>query len=317
MPRPTPKPSKRRPTPTPPTEDVKPLWLVKALIITVLVALLCGYLTLCVLFYQGQWQLVLHPTHAAPSSPAPVSPAPAETIHFGPDETAIPQLTGLWIPAYPGSRYAAITILYLRDGDGSLADSTASLATLHTLGANIFAFDYRGYGQSAATHPAQQTMTQDTATAWQYLITSRSIPARQIVPYGIGTGASLATQLAAIHSDVPAIILDSPRADLLDTVVKDPRSSLVPVRLLFHDRFPLAEPLSTLRTPKLLLSTDAAGQKIPPAFRTAADPKITAEFTTPSDPYYLQTLSRFLDQYLNLPPSTNLQLTPSSPPAQP
>jgi uncharacterized protein len=309
MPRPTPKPSKRRPAPAPPTEDVKPLWLVKALIITVLIALLCGYLTLCVLFYQGQWQLVLHPTHAAPTSPLP-----GETIHFGPDETAIPQLTGLWIPAYPGSRYAAITILYLRDGDGSLADSAANLATLHTLGANIFAFDYRGYGQSAATHPTQQNMLQDTATAWQYLITSRSIPVRQIIPYGIGTGASLATQLAATHSEVPAIILDSPRTDLLDIARKDPRSSLVPVRLLFHDRFPLAEPLSTLHTPKLLLSTDAAGQKIPLAFRTAANPKITAEFTAPSDPHYLQTISRFLDQYLNLPPSAIPQLTPATPP---
>ena len=310
MPRPAPKPPKRRPAQASSTEDINPLWLVKALAITLLVALLCGYLTLCVLFYQGQWQLVLHPTHGG----APTAPAPAETIHFGPDETAIPQLTGLWIPAYPGSRYAAITILYLRDGDGSLADSAAALATLHTLGANIFAFDYRGYGQSAATHPTQQNMLQDTATAWQYLITSRSISAHQIVPYGIGTGTSLATQLAATHSDVPAIILDSPRADLLDAVRKDPRSSLVPVHLLFHDRFPLAEPLSTLHTPKLLLSTDAAGQKIPPAFRTAADPKITAEFTALSDPHYLQTLSRFLDQYLNLPPSAIPQLTPATPP---
>jgi uncharacterized protein len=308
MPRSTPKSAKRRPTPASPTEVVNPRWLLKALGITLLIALLCGYLTLSMLFFQGQWQLVLHPTHPAPTSPVPVG-----TIHFGPDETAIPQLTGIWIPAPPGSRYATTTILYLRDGDGSLTDSADALANLQVLGANIFAFDYRGYGQSAGPHPTQQTMTQDAATAWQYLITSRSIPAHQIVPYGVGTGASLAAQLAATHPDVPAIILDSPRTDLLDTVLRDPRSSLVPVRLLFHDQFPLAQPLSTLSTPKLLLSTVTKDQKIPDAFRTAADPKATAEFTSTSDPHYIETLSRFLDQYLNLPPSAIPQLTPSGP----
>jgi uncharacterized protein len=307
MPRPTPKPAKHRPTPVAPLEDVSPIWLIKALAITFAVALLCGYLTLCFLFYQGQWQLVLHPTHA----PLTATP-PAEIIHFGPDQTAIPQLTGLWIPAPPGSRYAAVTILYLRDGDGSLAGSTSALATLRALGANIFAFDYRGYGQSAATHPTQQMMLQDTVTAWQYLSTSRSIPANRIVPYGIGTGASLAAQLATTYPDVPAIILDSPRTDLLDIALRDPRGSLVPVRLLFHDRFPLAEPLATFRTPKLLLSNAAATPKIPAAFQTAATPKITAEFATASDPNYIQTLSRFLDQYLNLPPVSVQTLTPSS-----
>jgi uncharacterized protein len=162
MPRPTPKPPKHRPAQASSTEDINPLWLVKALAITLLVALLCGYLTLCALFYQGQWQLVLHPTHSAfPSQQL------GQAIHFGPDETAIPQLTGIWIPAPPNSRYASITILYLRDGDGDLTNSAPALTSLQTLGANIFVFDYRGYGQSAGTHPTQLRMAQDALTAWQ------------------------------------------------------------------------------------------------------------------------------------------------------
>ena len=305
MPRPTPKPAKHRPIQPSHTEDINPRWLVKALAITLLVALLCGYLTLCVLFYQGQWQLVLHPTHTTPS-PQQLG----QTLHFGPDETAIPQLTGLWIPAPPNSRYASITILYLRDGDGDLTNSTAALTTLQALGANIFAFDYRGSGQSAGTHPTQLRMTQDALTAWQYLITSRSIPASHIVPYGFGTGASLAAQLAATHPEVPAIILDAPRTDLLDAALKDSRSGLVPVRLLFHERFPLTEPLATLSTPKLLLTNTATTPKTPEAFRIAANPKITVDFPTASDPHYTQTLSRFLDQSLNLPPAPVPQLKP-------
>ncbi len=310
MPRPTPKPSKRRPQPASTPEAVDPIWLVKAVAATVIVAILCGYLALCFLFYQGQWQLVLHPsrTSAAPQS---IGGAPYQLIHFGPDESAIPQLTGWWIPATSGGRYANTTILFLPPGDGSLAASIPTLSTLHSLGLNIFAFDYRGYGQSAYTHPNQQKMTHDADSAWQYLTRSRAIPARQIVPYGMGVGTSLAAHLAATYPVIPAIILDSPHTDLLATARRDPRSALLPVSLLFHENFPLAEPLQTLRTPKLLLSDPSSPDKSPAFFRTASGPKITVGLTAPTEALYRESITRFLDQYL--PPASVPQLV--SPPA--
>ena len=293
MSRPSPKPNIRKQQPAQ-VEVVDPAWLVKALAFTVLAALFCGYLTFCLLFYQGQWQLVLHPTRTT-AAPSTIAGDPCEIIHFGPDESAIPQLTGWWIPSAPGGRYANTTLLFLPGSDGSLVDSIPTLATLHNLGINVFAFDYRGYGQSAATHPNQQNMTHDADSAWQYLNTSRAIPAQQIVLYGTGVGASLATNLALSYVDSPALILDSPHADLLDTALRDHRSNLVPVRLLFHERFPLAEPLSTLHTPKLLLSRATLPDQ---AFRTAANPKLTVELATPSEALYNQSLTRFLDEYV-------------------
>ena len=113
-----------------------------------------------------------------PSAQPPVQPpspaSPTELIRFAPDESATPQLTGWWIPSDPGGRYSCATILFLADGDGSLARLHPHLASLHNLGVNIFAFDYRGYGQSAPIRPSQQSMTQDTESAWQYLTTSRA-----------------------------------------------------------------------------------------------------------------------------------------------
>jgi pimeloyl-ACP methyl ester carboxylesterase len=294
MPRPTPKPNQRSPKQTVQPEVVSPAWLIKAILFTVLAALFCGYLTFCLLFYQGQWQLVLHPARTT-SSPQSIAGSPYELIHFGPDESATPQLTGWWIPAMPGGRYARTTILFLPGADGSLADAIPTLASLHNLGLNVFAFDYRGYGQSAATHPSQQNMTQDAESAWRYLNASRGIAPQQIVPYGTGIGASLATHLAAAHPAIPAIILDSPHADLLDQVLSDRRTHLIPVRLLFHEHFPLAQPLSTLPTPKLLLDRTAPPS---PTFRSAAEPKFIAELNSSSDALYNQTLTRFLDQYL-------------------
>jgi uncharacterized protein len=308
MPRPTPKANHSKQQPAQ-FETVDPAWLLKAFAFTILAALFCAYLTFCLLFYQGQWQLVLHPTRTA-ASPQSIAGIPYELIHFGPDESAVPQLTGWWIPSAPGVRYANATLLFLPGSDGSLADTIPTLATLHNLGINVFAFDYRGYGQSAATRPNQQNMIQDADSAWQYLNISRHIPAEQIVLYGTGVGASLATHLAASHADSPALILDAPHGDLLNAALHDPRSKLVPVRLLFHERFPLAEPLSTLHTPKLLLSRTASRDE---AFRTAADPKRTVELAAPSQALYQQSLTRFLDEYVT--PAPIPQLVPSPAPS--
>jgi pimeloyl-ACP methyl ester carboxylesterase len=301
----------RKPTPPQPVPPVvvSPIWLIKAIALTIVAALLCGYLTLCLLFYQGQWQLVLHPTRTS-ASPASIAGIPFELTHFGPDESATPQLTGWWIPAISGSRYAPITILFLPDGNGSLANSIPTLTSLHDLGLNIFAFDYRGYGQSAPARPSQQGMTQDADSAWQYLTTTRGISAQRIVPYGTGVGASLATRLAANHNTIPALILDTPRADLHDVAIRDPRAKLLPVRLLFHERFPLTEPLSTLRTPKLLISRTTSPDQ---TFLHASDPKYTVELAPPSGALYNQSVTRFLDQYVaqSLPPAP----VPSAAPA--
>src|ERR1700679_201994 len=174
MPRPTPK-SNTKPSSTKVQyEDVSPMWLVKAIPVTILAALFCGYLTFCLLFYQGQWQLVLHPTRTS-ASPSSIAGIPYQLIHFGPDESANPQLIGWWIPSDPGGRYAHLTILFLPDGNGSVAHSIPIPARLHNLGLNVFTFDYRGYGQSSGGRPSQQGMTGDADSAWQYLTTSRSI----------------------------------------------------------------------------------------------------------------------------------------------
>jgi uncharacterized protein len=300
MTRPTPKPSKRRSQPPTTPETVDPIWLVKAIAATVFVAIICGYLALCFLFYQGQWQLVLHPIRTSTAPPS-IDGAPYQLIHFGPDESAIPQLTGWWIPATSASRYANTTILSLPPGDGSLAASIPTLSSLHSLGLNIFAFDYRGYGQSADTHPNQQKMTQDADSAWQYLTSSRATPAKQIVPYGMGAGASLAAHLATAHPTIPALILDSPHTDLLDVARRDSRSGLLPLNLFFHENFPLIDPLKTLQTPKLLLSSSKSPNESPAAYRTASNPKTIVEL--PSKAIYSQNITKFLDQYLSIPAS--------------
>src|ERR1700685_4344566 len=84
-----------RPSETP---DIDPRWLLKMLGLVIVTALFCGYLTLCGLFYQGQWQFVLHPDTTAKTTPATAN-LPFQDVNFDFTETGQPQLHGWWIPA--------------------------------------------------------------------------------------------------------------------------------------------------------------------------------------------------------------------------
>jgi hypothetical protein len=295
------------PQPVGPPEVVSPIWLVKAFAIMIMVALVCGYACLCLLLYQGEWQLILHPKQTS-TMPASIAEMPVKVLHFGMDESGKPQLTGWSVAAAPGARYAGLTVLYLPSGDGSLVDSVSTLAMLHELGVNVFAFDYRGYGQSVAVHPNQARMMQDADWAFEYLTRTRGVPEQQIAPYGVGVGTSMATHLAAIHAGIPALILDSPGTDPLAIVLADPRTKYLPVRALMHDSFPLAGPLATLKTPKLLFEANKGSA----AFSTASDPKvIVSELTDRTNPRYpammTEYLSRFFDQHLPATPAPQMK----------
>jgi pimeloyl-ACP methyl ester carboxylesterase len=243
------------------------------------------------LYRTGQWQLVLHPAHVG-------SAPPANLIHFDPDNSATPQLSGMWLPAPSSSdRYSAYTVLFLGDGDGSMTEHAATFRSLQSMGINVFAFDYRGFGYSVAEHPSNQRMLEDSSAAWSYLTGERNIAPNRIILYGLGLGASLATDLAATHPEVPALILEQPRGDLLASARSDPRFRFIPVKLLFNQHFYLEKPLSALPTPKLLLFAPGTD---PSSFVDTAAPKFTVTLPAPSTggSAYQDALSRFLDQYL-------------------
>ena len=296
-------------------EIVDPVWLAKAFGLTLLAAIVCAWLALCLLYYQGSWQLVLRPSKVIDRTPATLN-IPFEDVRFDASETGQPRLTGWWIPASPATgpeqpqppaKYASDTILYLHDGTGSLSAAVPTLALLHAAGINIFALDYRGFGHSdASSHPTSPTMAADASAALSYLISTRHIPADAIVPYGTGLGGSLAAGLARNHGDLPALIVDNPDPEPTRTAIAAHPSGIVPIRLLYHEHFEIAGPLSSLPTPKLLIAggpnaraSEEQVRQLQTLFRSAANPAISV--ILPTQDYaqaYTAALSRFLDQYL-------------------
>lgn len=271
---------------------VDPEWILKALGAMFTLAILCAYVTLCVIFSQTQWQLVLHPSRTVTATPASLGLAFTE-VHFGTDAAGQPQLDGWWIPSdEPADR----TALLLHGADGSISNALPSAEMLHELHLNVLLFDYRGYGRSSGAHPTQLTMQQDTHTALAYVLHTQSVPPARIVIDGQGLGASLALQLCATaEMECPDMILDAPDGDLLARASADPRAKIVPMSLLFHERFPLAEPLRLALFPKLLISYTSGSA--PQTLKDAHDPKMLAELKSGETSAYLATLRRFLDEY--------------------
>lgn len=241
-------PESRSASSQPPT--VSPQWLLRALAYSAVAALLCAWATLCLLFWQGSWQLLYHPKSSITRTPASVGIA-YEPVAFAATETGELRLRGWWIPAAAHAPNERLTVLYLHNAQGNLSDTVDALARLHAAGANVFAFDYRGYGQSSFVRPSEASWQQDANWALNYLIGTRHIDAHSIVLAGEGLGADLALEIAAVRSDLAGVILQSPLESPGNAIFNDARAQLVPAHLLVHDRYDIDAAAGTLRIPSL------------------------------------------------------------------
>src|ERR1700739_1839216 len=101
-----------------PPPTVSGRWLLGAIAVAATAAGLCAWGVLCLLFWQGSWQLLYHPTAAIARTPAAVG-LTFDPVGFATTDTGAPQLTGWWIPAGSTARF---TVLYLHGQDGNLGD---------------------------------------------------------------------------------------------------------------------------------------------------------------------------------------------------
>lgn len=274
---------------------VDPRWLVQALLAVFAVAAGCAYAVICVLFYYQQWQLVLHPSRVVAREPSALG-LPYKEVRFSPDPSGQAQLDGWWIPADTAS---GPTALLLHGADGTMADVLPLARQLHDARLNVLLFDYRGYGRSAGAHPDEKTMQADAGNTLTWIASTNPAAPGRLLLAGQGLGASLAAQLCAndTHAQIAGLLLVDGDGDTAERASRDTRARLVPFRWLYHEDFPLAERLSTLSTPKLLVSHTSMAAPI--AVQRAANPKMTYEVGVSSADVAMQeALHRFLDTYL-------------------
>ena len=258
------------------------------------------YLTLCLLFWQGQWQILFHRTQPVMSAAASI-PGFREQVLFDTSESGQPRLSGVFLT--PADSRSGRTVLYLPDTSTAAFEKTKQdLSALTTTNFRSFTFNYRGMVTGQPDHPSGATSSEDTEAAWQFLTSTRHIPPAAIVIYGTGLGAALAAQLAARHPEAAGLVMDEPSLPALDLFRADPRSHWMPVRLLTHDRFDPADSIATAPQPKLLLLPADADPVLRHYAQVAKAPKLIVDLPgAPSAGTAKQeALKRFLDE---LPPA--------------
>ncbi len=270
----SPKPRPIRPAPAPPGAQpplISARWLAISIGSTIAAAAVCAWAALCLLFWQGSWQLLFHPAVTISRTPAAVGLS-FETVSFDPNSSGQPQLQGWWIPQASNAR---ATLLYLHGADGNLSSTVDTLPAFAASGLNIFVFDYRGYGESLHVDPSEDHWRQDAEGAITYLTATRHIPPSTLIIGGSKLGANLALQIASLHPNLAGVFLDQPLANPMEPIFSDPRARLVPAHALVFNRFDLNGPASELRIPALWIELQPP-VSAPPQQEPAAYQLITA-----------------------------------------
>ena len=290
---------------------------------TMVAAAIALYLTVCLLFYQGQWQFVFFPPRdaahrkalhidpfagswmrrvaqarsAAPMSAAAAAASSGLPIHDRPFDTTqegVNQLDGWWIPAAANqnglqSPANGLVLLFFPNGRSDLPQNIPAFGAFHALGISVFAFDYRGFGGSAGTHPSEQKAYADGLAAVQYLIGTRHVEPGRIVVYGAEVGAAVAVHAARQFPGIAGLILENPQPSMAKEVRREQHIFLLPMWLVFSHRFDVTDVVPSLKMPKLVIATPGEPEYVAGAaavYQEATLPKQTASVPVGGEALY-------------------------------
>lgn len=180
------------------------------------------------------------------------------------------RLHGWWIPR----RRARCTILYCHGNSGSLGSQSASLDRFRKrLKADLFAFDYRGYGRSEG-RPREKGLYLDVRAAYRHLTEELGRAPGRIVLFGHSLGGAVAID-AALDLPVAGLVVQA-----TFTQIRDMARRIVPgmpLHWIARNRFRSLEKVGKIPLPKLFVH----GEKdlsVPPElgrilFDAASEPK--------------------------------------------
>lgn len=149
--------------------------------------------------------------------------------------------------ASPSDRW--LLICHGNLGNVGYAQRPEFYASMRDLGVNLFAFDYRGFGESSGS-PDEAGVYADATASYEYLTRTLRVPPERLVLFGHSLGSGVAIELA---SRVPAagLIVEGAYTSIVDRGQE--LYPLLPVRLIATQRFPSLERIRTIDMPKLFL----------------------------------------------------------------
>ena len=146
------------------------------------------------------------------------------------------------------NKTAKHTLLFFHGNAGNISHRLDKALLLHSLGLNVFLFDYRGYGKSDGT-PSEAGVYRDASAAYNYLVKHLGVPENAIILYGESLGGAIAIDVAKKQNPA-ALITEEAFSSLRDMgkVVYPfiPSSSI-------SNKFDSVSKISSVRCPKLII----------------------------------------------------------------
>jgi pimeloyl-ACP methyl ester carboxylesterase len=246
-------------------------WILGGIGVMIVASLVAIYFAIGLLFWQGQWQLIFHPSHVVANTPA-TEGVPFDEVRFDTIETGQARLIGWWIPADSNVSRKRATVLYLHAARGSLSDALPDILAMHAVGADVFAFDPRGFGKSQWAKPSEKHWDQDAGAALYYLASVRHIGPGSVIVAGRALGGTVAANLTIKHPEIKGLIMIDPQPPTLGLIDAPGWTHILPVRLLARDRFNPSDALGSSAVDKLFLLPSNATA---PAYVSKAAPPAT------------------------------------------
>ncbi len=206
-----------------------------------------AYLGICSALLLWQNRLIFLPQEEITQTP--------QDINLGYEEVWLPVTPAEKIHAWwlPTTTSQTDVILYFHGNSCNIGGRVQHIQKFHRLGFNIFIIDYRGYGRSQGKFPTEKQVYQDAETAWQYLVQQRGIKPHNILLYGHSLGGAIAIDLAANHSEIAGLVIESSFTSMRQMVDYLGKYQIFPVDWLLTHKFDSMSKIRSLQMPLLFI----------------------------------------------------------------
>ncbi len=262
-------------------------------------------IALLTLLYVAQRSMIYFPGSSVPDAPLPVG---TEVLELLTDDGL--RLGAWFLPATDGPPGPAPAVLIFNGNAGDRSHRLPLAASLTERGYGVLLFDYRGYAGNPGS-PSEDGLRADARAAADALAARPDVDRERIVYFGESLGAAVAGGLASERPPA-ALVLRSPPSSIAD-VGRHHYPYLPILDQLLMDRYPLADQIRLVRSPLLVLVTEA-DEIVPEAlsrrvFDAASEPKRYVQLSAEhhNDPALLAgdellaEVGAFLDQWVGRP----------------
>ena len=217
------------------------IWFILAGIITY--AGIIAYLML------NQTNMIYHPEGRQVATPAAGFSLHEQRVSY-PSTDGV-RLTAWIVPAIAQQNLDGMWMLICHGNLGNIGfgQRPEFYSFMRDTGLNLFAFDYRGYGDSTGS-PNELGLYADAQASYDYLTKTMHIAPDHIIIFGHSLGSGVAIELAA---KVPAAALIVEGAYTSVAQRGQELYPLLPIALVSTQRFPSIERIGSVKMPKLFL----------------------------------------------------------------